>query len=123
LRAVRPAVSVRTRSLTAAARCGVCCNSSLTSITPGVKRASLNWVAFGEVATAIRQVKADATAMDRVRAVLPNSFSVLSRMLVIRGIGRRCWLVYWQFASVEVRVRETSARYLFVASEVALVLD
>ena len=27
-------------------------------------------------------------------------------MLVIKGSGRRCCLVYWQFASVEVRVRE-----------------
>jgi hypothetical protein len=36
------------------------------------------------VATAIRQLKAGATATNRVRAVFPNSFFVLSRMLVIR---------------------------------------
>ena len=80
---VRTAVPARIESLTAAGRGAACPGSSLTSFTTWVTRASFNCAAFAEVATAIRQVKADATAMNLVRAVPPNSFFMLVRMLAI----------------------------------------
>jgi hypothetical protein len=62
----------------------------LTSFTIWVTRASLNCIALDEVATAMRQVKADATAMNRVLTALANNFFTVVRILVIRngaGVG------------------------------------
>ena len=121
---VRTAVPGRTGSLTVAGRGAVCPASSLTSFTTWVTRASFNSVAPTEVATAVRQLKADATAMNLVRAVPPNSFFMPGRMLVIgNGERRRCRLVYCRFASVKIRVRETSCRCLLVVLGAASVLD
>ena len=89
--AVRTAVPWRTRSLTTAGRGAACCSSSLTSFTTWVTRASFNCAAPTEGVTAIRQVKADATAMN-LRAVLPNSFFITG-MLVIRNGADVGWFI------------------------------
>ena len=88
---VRTAVPGRTGSLTAAGRGAACPASSLTSFTTWVTRASFNCAAPTEGATAIRQVKADATAMN-LRAVLPNSFFITG-MLVIRNGADVGWFI------------------------------
>ena len=82
---VRTAVPLRMLSFTTAGRGAACPGSSLTSFTTWVTRASFNCAALAEAATAIRQVKADATATNLVRPVLLNGFFVIARMSVIRN--------------------------------------